>query len=260
MKRIDRRAVPPALAGLLAALLLAAAGCTAAGTGGGQAAGRARTPQEALQAAAPDRSGGSFRYTLADPDSTGTGVLDPRAGRGLIEINQREPGDDLVVKTGFLKIGPDLWTRITPSRRVPGFPVPDKWLRIDPAKVTSTDLLAEFAADPTGAAALAARTGGVTADPSGYRGTVDLTALGGVELVPPARVTALGPKAAAVPFEAVVDAEQRLSKLTVRVPAAGRAKAYERVSTYGDYGAAAIPAAPTAAIDAPAGVYDLLNK
>ncbi|GGK17716.1 hypothetical protein GCM10010124_07830 [Pilimelia terevasa] len=259
MDRIDRRLTRPAVLLLASALLATLGACGDGGRGAGQTAGRLRTPQEALRAAAPDQDT-AFRYTLSDADSTGAGAREPAAGRGYAEFSPRADGDRLVVQTRFLKVDKDLWTRITASRKITGFDVPSTWLRIDPAKVTRTDLLAEFAGDPTGATALLAHTGEVVGEGAAYRGTVDLVALADPAVVPAETVAALGPAAAAVPFVAEVDDQNRLSRLELKVPAAGRARAYSRVATYSGYGAPDVPAAPAAAADAPGPVYDLLNE
>ena len=81
------------------------------------------------------------------------------------------------------------------------------------------------------------------------------------DIVDPARLKALGEKAKAVPFEATVDGQGRLTSAVVKVPAAGRTKASRYEITYADYGTTASPAAPAADEQQPAtrSAYELLN-
>ncbi|HEX5741577.1 MAG TPA: hypothetical protein VFY17_08515 [Pilimelia sp.] len=255
MERIERRAVVAAvLAGAVAA---GTAGC--GGDSGGQAAGRARTPQESLRAAAPGADV-AFRYTVADADSTVEGVSAPAARSGYLRVVPRPArGEKLTVTMSFLSADQRLWTRIALSEKVPGFTLPTSWMRVDRSKVTRTELLSGFAGDPTGATALLGHTADVTGGAGRYAGTVDVTAVPEVAVAPAATVAALGARAAALPFTAEVDDAHRLTRLEISVPAAGRAPAYRRVATFADYGSATVPEPPAAAVDAPAAVYDVLN-
>ena len=70
---------------------------------------------------------------------------------------------------------------------------------------------------------------------------------------------ALGEQAKAVPFEARTDAQGRLSRMLVRIPAAGKTKASTYEVTYADYGSAPTPAEPAQQQKAPAVVYEMLN-
>lgn len=255
MERIERRAV---LAAVLACVVAAgAAGCDS--DSGGQAAGRARTPQESLRAAAPGADA-TFRYTVADADSTVEGVAAPAARSGYLQVAPRPArGEKLTVTMSFLSADQRLWTKIALSQKVPGFTLPTTWMRVERSKVTRSALLAGFAGDPTGAGALLAHTADVTGGAGSYAGTVDVTAVPELEVASAATAAALGARAAALPFTATVDDAHRLTRLEVSVPAVGKAAAYRRVAMFADYGTATVPTPPATAAEAPAAVYDLLN-
>lgn len=71
----------------------------------------------------------------------------------------------------------------------------------------------------------------------------------------------LGTTATKLPFEAKVDPQGRLTRLTIKVPAVGATPAQDLQVSYSDYGAATAPKAPPASevVEAPAKLYELLK-
>jgi len=270
-----------ARAALMVAVAAVAAVTAACGTSAGQDGGdsavpsaSARSPKEPteqkkpkdiLLAAVPDGSQGSFRFTLADAEATGSGVVDPAAERMQLTTEIKDAALDLSMTFSFLLVGRESWMKVSFSRRLPGLPkLPKKWLHLDRSKVKNDDEvpLSFDDPDPAGAAALFAASADVVPAGAGrYRGTVDLTAAADAQVVDDEALAALGEAAKRVPFEADVDGQGRLTSLTVRVPAAGRAPAFRRTATYRDYGAVTAPDRPSAAQsqEAPAAAYEMLN-
>ena len=137
-----------------------------------------------------------------------------------------------------------------------------KYYHVDPTKITGANpLIFGAPTDPTGASDLA---GAVTsAEPEGanqLKGTFDFTKQmwGPINA---ATVTGLGASAKAVPFEATFDDKNRLTKITISVPAFGSTKAETITGTYSDFGVAVTPSTPATAdvVEAPDALYNLLK-
>ena len=82
------------------------------------------------------------------------------------------------------------------------------------------------------------------------------------EVLEEGEAAALGEAAKTVPFTAVVGADKHLTSLTLKIPAAGKTKAYDYVVNYADYGTAPKISVPTgaAATKAPAMAYEMLER
>ena len=90
-----------------------------------------------------------------------------------------------------------------------------------------------------------------------YAGTTDLSESGEAEIVDEETLKALGEKAKAVPIKLTADAEGRITRAVLDIPAAGKAKAATYEVIYDQYGSAAPIKAPTGAVKAPAAVYEM---
>ena len=92
--------------------------------------------------------------------------------------------------------------------------------------------------------------------------TIDLTAAPDATIVDEEVLKDLGDAAKAVPFTAVIGADGHLTTLTVKVPKAGKNKAYTYTEKYADYGTAKPVAAPAdgEAQEAPDSAYEMLNS
>lgn len=94
------------------------------------------SPKEALVDAVPDGTEGTFRFSGKDASSTLTGLIDHESK--AFELNTTLPpdSDGIAVKMSFLVIGDDTWMKAKFTGR-PGLPkLPDKWMKLDPAKLT----------------------------------------------------------------------------------------------------------------------------
>jgi hypothetical protein len=89
----------------------------------------------------------------------------------------------------------------------------------------------------------------------------DLTAVAETDLVDKERIGKPGAAGKTVPFTATVDAQKRLTKMELALPAAGDTAAEKVSVTYSRYGAAEQLPKPSGAAqaDAPESAYELLN-
>ncbi|MGW3894822.1 hypothetical protein ACWD6L_06465 [Micromonospora profundi] len=221
------------------------------------------SPKEALVDAVPDGTEGTFRFSGKDASSTLTGLIDHESK--AFELNTTLPpdSDGIAVKMSFLVIGDDTWMKAKFTGR-PGLPkLPDKWMKLDPAKLTDAASIPTYDGADQGNAGplLEAATSVEEQSPGRYVGFIDVSGGEAAKSLEDGEAAALGEAAKKVPFTAVVGTDKHLTSLTLKIPAAGKAKAYDYVVKYTDYGTAPKISVPTgaAAIKAPAMAYELLN-
>ncbi|MEU7845251.1 hypothetical protein AB0B39_30285 [Micromonospora sp. NPDC049114] len=260
-----RRTVFTAAAVLASTTLLAGCGSKsepAAAPPSSPSASPSVSPKEALLDAVPDGTEGAFRFSGKDASSTIDGRIDPAAK--AFELNMVMPPDDgIVVKMSFLVIEDQNWVKAKFSGR-PGLPkFPDKWMKLDPTKLTDAASIPTYDGVDQGNAGplIQAATSVEEKSPGQYAGFIDVSDTEAAKALEEGEAAALGEAAKKVPFTAVVGADKHLASLTLKMPAAGKAKAYDYVVKYADYGSAPKISAPTgaAATKAPAGAYELLN-
>jgi hypothetical protein len=224
-------------------------------------------PRDALLASLPDASTGSFRFTVEDGETPTDGEIDAAERSYRVGFRYREPEAGFTMHSDFLVVGKQSWIKIrfTDTEGLTGLPkLPKKWMLIDPAKVKDKDvpLAYDNETDPGEAGTVLRAIVDVEQTSAGhFAGTTDLTRQGEVEIVDPARLKALGEKAKAVPFEATVDGQGRLTSTVVRIPAAGKTKAGKYEIKYTGYGSTPTPAVPPADEQqrATKDAYELLN-
>lgn len=223
------------------------------------------TAEEKLLDSLPDAGSGPFRFAVEGGEMPATGVLD--AGRQAYRIDVSETDKELgfTMTMNVLVVRDQSWVKIgfRDAGKLAGLPkLPKKWMRVDPAKVESDGLPVRYdrETDPGDAGVVVrAATDVRETAPGRFAGTADLTLQGDAGIVDAATLRALGTGAQALPFEAATDAEGRLTRLEVRIPAAGKAKATTYEVTYRDYGTAPAPARPAEQQNAPAVVYQMLR-
>ncbi|MGC4877279.1 hypothetical protein ACLQ26_13605 [Micromonospora sp. DT43] len=257
-----RRTVGTAAAVLAATTLLTGCGPKSEPAAAPQSSPSA-SPKEALLEAVPDGTEGAFRFSGKDATSTISGRIDP-AAKGF-ELNMAMPADSdgIVVKMSFLVIEDQNWVKAKFSGR-PGLPkFPDKWMQLDPKKLTdAVDIPAYDGVDQGNTGPLIqAATSVEEKSPGQYVGFIDVSETEAAKALEDGEAAALGEAAKKVPFTAVVGADKHLASLTLKMPAAGKAKAYDYVVNYADYGSAPKISVPTgaAATKAPAMAYEMLN-
>jgi hypothetical protein len=264
-----RKAYLPGLIAALSLTLVAVSGCgpTKKTAGGQSPTVSVATPRDALLKAVPDTKVGAYRFDIKGGETPMSGVLDAPKKTVQIKIVQKEPDIGLTLTMTSLIIDKKGWMKIafTPAN-LPGLPkLPKKWVLLDPDKIKDQDNSPLQYGDETDPGYVSLLVHGSSdlkeTSPGHYAGTTDLTQSTKAEIVDAKTLTALGEKAKAVPFTAVIDAEGRLSSAVVKIPAAGKTKASTYQVTYSGYGDTATPPAPAAGEQTPAtaSVYALLN-
>ncbi|MEH1123820.1 hypothetical protein [Micromonospora sp. CPCC 206061] len=224
------------------------------------------TPKEKLLDAVPDGSQGTFSFTLKDAETTGKGAVDPQGRRLHLTTVYKDKDLGFTMTMGYLIIDQESWVKITfaNTKDVTGLPkLPKKWLHLDRTKVKDQEDVGFGDPDPAGAVSLFRSIVDVTEPAAGqFTGTVDLTTATKAEILDQQGLGALGERAKAVPFRAVVDGQGRLTSIELDVPAYGEVRAYTHQATYSDYGAAPKVEEPPAGEtqEAPAEAYELLNS
>jgi hypothetical protein len=254
---------------LLAVGVAAAGGCGVADAvkDAASASTKPLGPRDVLLESLPDASAGSFRFTVEDGETPAAGEIDAGKQTYRVGFRYREPEAGFTLLSDHLVVKQQSWIKIrfTDTEGLTGLPkLPKKWMLIDPAKIKSDDVPVGYdnETDPGDAGAVLRAIVEVEQTSAGhYAGTTDLTQQGEAEIVDAARLKALGEKAKAVPFEATVDDQGRLTSTVVKIPAAGKTKASKYEITYTGYGSTPTPAVPAADEQqrATKDVYELLN-
>ena len=263
--------------GLVAASLFlpGVAACKVGGTEPGAASSSASaTPDAAKQAlldSTQEISKGNFRFTLAGDGSTGSGVvhMPSRSAQMMMKFGDGTSGFSMDMDLVYIE--PDTWVKVKVNGAdLKGLTGVDqlssnKYLHLDKTRIKDIkDLQFDFQkVDPAGSDLLTKAVVDVKKTGDGvYTGTIDASKAGDAGMVNAAAIQALGTQAQALPFEARLDPQGRLSQLTIQIPAAGNTKAQELKVTYSDYGAATQPQrpAPSDIQEAPDQLYNLFNK
>ncbi|GAA3949570.1 hypothetical protein [Actinoplanes auranticolor] len=255
--------------GVLLVVGVAAGGCGVADAVGDAAPASAKplAPRDALLKSLPDASTGSFKFTVEGGEAPAAGEIDASKRSYRVGFRYREPEAGFTLHSDYLVVKEQAWIKIrfTGTEGLTGLPkLPKKWMLIDPAKVKDDDVPVRYdnETDPGEAGTVLRAIVAVERTSDGhFAGTTDLTQQGDAAIVDAGRLKALGEKARAVPFEATVDDQGRLTSTIVRIPAAGKVKATRYAITYTGYGATPTPAAPAADEQQPAtkAAYELLN-
>jgi hypothetical protein len=244
--------------GLAAALTFAVAGCGGDSGGGGEhrASEAAKDAATELRDAVAKLATTSSKLSLTAGPVSGTGTMDPPNKQGSIKMGMDAEG--LTFNIEALMIENDVWLKLA---GLPG--VPKQWMHVDASKLPAHTSLGikpgEF--DFVGGAHLLA--GIVEAEETGdgqYRGTLDLTKASGSPFADEGTVSSLGDRAKAVPFEASVDGEGRLTNLKMDL---GEVEG-ERLkldATYSDFGGKVDLTAPAPGefVEAPEMIYQFLG-
>lgn len=246
----------------------AAGGCGVADAVQEPPAAATASPRDALLNALPDADTGSFHFTVKGGSQPMSGVLDAARRSYRVDTSQREPSLGFTLTMNFLVVEKQSWVKIifTGTEGLSGIPkLPKKWMLVEPTKIDDKESVPLEYADETdpgeAGAILRAIVDVEQSTPGHFTGTTDLTQQGDAEIVDAATLKALGAKAKAIPFEAEVDSQGRLTRAVVRIPAAGKAKATAYEVKYGEFGTAASPVVPAADQQQKAtkAAYEMLN-
>ncbi|GAA0253441.1 hypothetical protein [Cryptosporangium japonicum] len=232
------------------------------------------TPREKLAASVPTYRTPAFSWSMVNEGARwdwtdSAGVVNP-AGKSYRLTNVvRDPEYGLVTNWHILVVHPRTWVKIVVDnpRQVDGVPeFPGKWGLVDQDRVTDKSIALTWdlwSNDPAYVEDLFRAVVDVTeTHPGVFEGTIDVTAAPAAEAVDTKIVTALGPKAKAVPFHARLDPQGRFRDLVLTVPATAKTKAVVHRIAYRDYGRTPAAVPPTAAETAPIteDVYELINS
>jgi hypothetical protein len=252
--------------GLVAALTFGAGGCAGAtndADAGTDAGATVVDPKETLATAAKKLTEESFKLNI-DLGSAGTGVgaMDAPNKIGAITLTVEAEGTSLKLDT--MVFGPDVYIKMDlGGMELPGMSA-DKWMHMDASKLPANNSLGlnagEF--DPSGAAKfLNAVATAESVDGKTITGTLDLTKAVGAAGIDDKDIAGMGEKAKAVPFEATVDDEGRLTKLAIDMPAYGGDQAQKITVTYSDFGSPVQATKPGAdeITEAPETIYGTLG-
>ncbi|MDI6101964.1 hypothetical protein QLQ12_25425 [Actinoplanes sp. NEAU-A12] len=208
----------------------------------------------------------AFRYAIKGGLQSLSGVLDAPNKALTTDVSEKIPDSKITLNMKFLIVDDKAWAKIAfdGAKAGDGLPaIPKKWMLLDQSKLasdSSEDLTYQGETDPGYVSTLLEAAADLKEIGSGtYAGTTDLTKSEEAEIVDKATLTALGEKAKSVPLKLTVDAEGRIAKAVVEIPAAGKTKAATYEVTYDQYGAAAAIKAPTDVVKATADVYEMLN-
>ncbi|HZN75496.1 MAG TPA: hypothetical protein VFC00_28010 [Micromonosporaceae bacterium] len=248
----------------LVALALATGACnvTAGGTGATPTPSASPTAMSeadakaALQKAAVELSKTSYKIQLAAGPVSGNGAMDPVGKNGQLTLNLFM--GSATAKLDTVLIGADMWLKTD------GIPVvPDKWLHLDTARLPDDSPLGVRPGrlDPVNSEKLFdAATKIENVGRGQFKGTVDLTKLSSSAIVDRATVETLGDRAKAVPFEATIDDQGRLTNFKMDLGTVDNVPMKVNV-TYSDFGTSVSPTKPAASdvMEAPEAVYNLLG-
>lgn len=272
------------LVGLALATTLAITGCN---TGGSTTTTPATPadPKQALIAATAAIKEGNYSFTATGHEEKSTGVvhLPSRSaamqaaftsaeGSGTMQFRLVEPDRYIKMKIDMSALGdldeldddPAMAKLAEQLKQMRKMFSGKHWMHVDTSRVKNSKDLDIDLSDPdiTGTAAMLNSAVTAQTAPAGWTGTLDLTKVANTK-VPwtTAEATKAGDALKAVPFAATADAQGRLAKLTLDLPAIGDAPAHQRVIDFSGYGNATAQQKPPAAevIEAPESAYKMFE-
>lgn len=240
-------------AALALAAALAMSGCANNRTSGGDAGGSGTATSDAKPADAPKDATAalvgaarrlqeeSFKTTVKiGDDGTMTGVMDPKAKVG--EFTMQGAADGTEFKTEMRMVDGTTYLRITmPGTDIPGMDG-KTWRKLDAKGGPGT--LGNFDATDT-AKTLESATDVTWAGDNAVTGTIDLDKAGQQLGMGASDLKKITTKS--IPFEAGFDAEGRLVRYSLTMPAVGSEPPTKMDMTYSDFGLPVRVAAPPAA-------------
>jgi hypothetical protein len=252
-----------AIAGLAVAAFfaLATAACNTAteqtpGTTTPTSAAPAADPKDALIASAQQLKTTSFKAKGTLSIGTADAAVDPTAKAATSKTVIAIPGGGPSITQEQIIIGTDSYVKLAIKNFPQAPPLPSGWMKLDVSKIKDP---ADYTLADTDPARLQSELfkGLSTVNRSGdkFTGTLDLTKGVKSGIVDEEEVTALKEKANAVPFEATVDGQGRLTSFKILVPNGDPWSV-----TYSDYGAPVAVTKPASSVPAPAALYELLNS
>jgi len=258
----------PRLAGLglatMATVALATAGCGDNATGASTPSSAASAAPSATTSADPAAAAklaqaveqlDQTSFTLTATSGSGfrmTGSIDAPNGKAAAQLTASGPNAEINVKTTL--IGQDLYAQ------VPGITKAGTWTHVDGSRLPANANigLRPGQIDPVNTANLLKATTDVKAtSDNSYTGSVDLSKVAGVAGLGQVTIAASDAPVQNVPFTATLDAQGRLSTLTVNLPQADPLQV-----AYANYGqpVQVTAPAPSEITEAPDSFYSSLGS
>lgn len=248
---------------LIAALTFTVAGCNTAGdntTDAGAATTAPADPKTVLASATTELGTTSFKVNV-ELGTLGTidGVMDAAKKTGTMTMKVAAEGVEMNIET--ILLGNDMYMKMDMGgQSLPGMDA-GKWMHLDASRLPADNSLGlkpgEF--DPVGAAKFLNAVGDAERSADGtIKGTLDMTKASGAMGITEEDLAEAGAQAKAVPFEAKVDGEGRLTSLVMDIPAMDGQPAQKVKATYSDFGTKVDVAKPPASevTEAPEMIYD----
>jgi hypothetical protein len=245
------------LAGLFAGLL-AISGCTG---GGPDPSAQGPAPMTALSGSIAAATSQRVHFDAVRGTVQASGDLDPAGRIGSVQL--KATVETTAAQTDVVQTPADAWVRLDAAEiALTGLPVaPDSWQHMVvsrlggqaalPLDLSGTDLL-DLAGVLAGVRTV--RRSGI----GQYTGTVDLTRMSGVSRPTATEIAAAGDAARSLPYDALLDAQGRLIRLTVQ---SGRgAPGLAMQISLSNYGSTPTVAVPAPAAQAPAEIYAIFTQ
>jgi hypothetical protein len=250
---------------LVAALALGTAACQK-DTPGASPSSSAKSAIEQLGDAAAKTKGQSFTFTLKWGDLlNGSGAMDASATNSDISIALSDTTSGMKISAALRTLSTDSYLKLdlgALGAAIPGMAdAAGKWMHIDATKLPA-DLTFGIKLGSRGVLGVDTYVSGVTSaekkSDTEITGKIDL----GKAAFPVGKdeLTKLPDDQRIVPFTATLDAEGRISKLTISMPKVASFPAADLVLTYADWGKTVELSKPAAAetVEAPQMLYTLL--
>ncbi|GAA3395712.1 hypothetical protein GCM10020369_69790 [Cryptosporangium minutisporangium] len=217
------------------------------------------TPQQKLLAATATSSTAPYSYTVVqkgDPTDAieFSGSVNPAGKAYDMKIVNTFDDSDGSLTLVYRIVDQKLWMKAKFTGASDLVEFPDKWMLVDPTRLTTDTIptsFREYDVDPAQLNWLVTTTNDVTEGAGGkFSGTFDLTQQPEMDVVGPATRKALGEKAKALPFTATVTSG-KVTQFVLSVPATSASKAQTYTINYTGFGTVTPVVAPTAAETAP---------
>lgn len=186
--------------------------------------------------------------------------IDPTAKTGTKRIVVTVPQTSSSIVAELVVTGGKSYAKVE-FNDIPQAPnLPTGWMQLDLAKLEKPENYTLEEPDPANLAAVFKGLRTVQRDGDGaFTGTVDLTKVTRSAMVDSDVVEELGDKATAVPFEATVDDQGRITSLRLLVPARASNPAETLEVTYTDWGAPVTVDKPARTVRPNAAAYEFFN-
>jgi len=223
-----------------------------------------RTPLQILTAGIPTGTSVAYRFSIADVGGPTYGVIDPATKTAEYDVvsDTHQPDNPKYTMTlKVLRIGKKAWAQVVlKPNNIAGLSyIPRRWMVLAPKKIAGglpngyqKDSDPAYAGDVFAHATYVRQT-----SPGHFEGIADITDSGN-DIMGDAWIEDLGDTATVLPFTATLDAQGRLTTVSVALPASLKFPAFTYKFVY-QYTSVKVPTAPTATTKAIPEVYQWIG-